>query len=146
MRQVIWDAIALIMTSLLCVGELEWVLSRIFWRISRKGTENTVSFHKGQWPNIAWDNCNFKLFRYKLMANANWTKKYTHLLFGGFLLFVTVNISIHEENQNTIHILLDRLYVEWDCWINTCLYEKCCAKSGYQGQGQVITSHGICGM
>ena len=27
-----------------------------------------------------------------------------------------------------------------------CSYEECCARSMYQGQGQEITSHIICGM
>ena len=31
---------------------------------------------------------------------------------------------------------------EWGCTYQVmCIFEECCARSGYQGQGQVITSH-----
>ena len=34
----------------------------------------------------------------------------------------------------------------WFMFIENMIYEECCTRSRYQGQGQIITSYNICGM
>ena len=65
----------------------------------------------------------------------------------------------HGGSFGVLHTMMNMIHQDWfeNCWdifsmctewtpgpIQYMRYEKCCARSRYQGQGQIITSHRIC--